>query len=319
MNSLFKPIASACSELPWFSWNDDVREMLHEHAQEFSSIRTHIVNLDSDKKYNMSYTIMSNQKLSTAVGKTIKEISHRLKLLNPDNGIILLKDLMDEKFNITSIHVLFSLIAKEIRQNSKDNLGAFHSPIVEKISDNGFPVHSDLFKIKGLLNVITSSKKDSGGDILLISSSKLIDIMTSIQMPKAVIALISQALVAKPAYDLFDMVYSLMYGNHEWSEELSQKIISRQQTIPSEAGVGYFIIDGQWLHGRTAVKGQVQESRLQRLVFDTHFTEKLPVSKPINFDHFSFNHEPQLKSQTISAEFKSYTENHALPNKALQA
>ena len=277
MNILFQQINNSNNTLSWYTWTDELKIKLSSIAEELSSINTEIINLLPNDTYGASYKC-KNKTLTKKTKDAVKFISNNLIKLEPKNGIFLFKNLIFENFSSKSLHVLFSLISEELRRTKK--MKALHSPIVENIIDEGFPVHADLFETKTLFNVITSIEKNKHGEILLLSIEDLEKAMQSVpKLPINTKDKILDILRNKNGVDLFDNIFYLMYGDHPWSNDLKREIEKRQLWLTPEEGIGYLVIDGQWLHGRNKYLGEIKENRLNRLLFDTNTTKNITEIK----------------------------------------
>ena len=189
-------------------------------------------------------------------------------MFKPSEEIVLLQDLLFDDFGASELHALFSLLSAELCKDRSCTI-SFHSPIESETADQGFPVHADLFCSRVLFNVISFMDDNDGGDILLLSNQQLQKAMKDCEdMPARAKNIIIKLLTNRSHKDKFNEVFDLMYRQDSWSYELIQKIDERLMRIPTKVGMGYLIIDGLWLHGRSAIRGPVHSKRLQRLVFD---------------------------------------------------
>jgi hypothetical protein len=283
MNVLFEKIYTE-DNLSWYTWSYTLRRKLVLISEELSLIDIQLSNLFPNEPYGTSYVSRNNINLSKISKDIVSYIAINLIKLEPSNEIMLFKNLLFDNFTAKSLHVLFTLLAAEMR--IKNNIPALHSPIVEKYVDNSFPVHADLFKTRSLFNVVAETETDKNGDILLLSINELEEAMNAVSsLPKNIQDIILKTLKFKVDSDCFDNIYSLMYGENQWKESLSHEIEKRQITLSSQNGTGYLITDGMWLHGRKEYFGKIKENRLNRLLFDTYKTEKIPkvnINYPIN-------------------------------------
>lgn len=290
MNNLFEKSGSLTSELYWYTWAYDIRKMLESISMELSSLNTVLSNISPDEQYGFTYIIEKNSCFSKELCEIVSYISDLLIEIKPPHGIILLTNLVSEKLPADALHTLFSMIAAEVRKKNPKGNTSLHSPIKSSNQDSGFPVHADLFRAKMLFNVITHKGKEKGGDITLLSAKSLFEGLGKISsIPQDVVDYIQMSLTCRTIEDNFDNVFDLMYGNHPWASCLTDEIQNRQIQIPAKIGTGYLLIDGEWLHGRTDILGEVRKSRLQRLIFDTKETMKKPIFSDIALSNLMVN------------------------------
>ncbi len=282
MNTLFKHSEKSVYGLPFYTWSEQWVRKLSLLGEELSNLETTVINIDPNEPYGFTYAALSDTVLSPSLRDVIDKITDMLIKLNPSQGIMMFEKLLFDKFNTQSLHNLFSLLSRSLTNKQElTNSISFHSPIKPELFDKGFPVHADLFKARAILNVISRTDDFDGGDILLISFKGLSDAMDATDsMPISVSEYIKEVLQTRMLNDAFDSIYNLIHGEHPWVNDLRIAIESKQFRIPGMYGVGYFIIDGQWLHGRTKIQGPVSETRLQRLVFDTKYTISLRSTSP---------------------------------------
>ena len=277
MNTLFKVSCNPVNDLSWYTWSNFYMRELENFSDHLAQLNTTIVNLSPREKYGMSYLVEKKDIVPNSVRCLVKEMAHLIVTLRPKDGIYLLNNLTTDKFTSRALHALFSLISEEIRRTGNSHELSFHSPIEEKVKNTGFPVHADLYKMKAIFNVISYVENTNGGDVTLLSASSLNNAMDKVKtMPLNVKETINSALTHRSHDDMFDYIFDLMYGRHDWVPELTKEIEKRQFCIPAEEGIGYMLIDGMWLHGRTAISGSVVSKRLQRLVFDTEQSSAIP-------------------------------------------
>jgi hypothetical protein len=263
------------NQFEWYTWSKEFRAKLILISNELNKLNTETINLFPNEIYGFTYRV-NNKKLSTETESVIYEIIKELINLNPQSGLILFNNLIFDSFSSNSLHVLFALISEEMR--IKYNIDSRHSPIVEKESDNGFPVHADLFKTKAIFNVISEVEENKHGEVLLLSINSLKESMNQVNiMPNHIKKRILNVLTHRIDNDMFDEIYDLMYGEHEWTSKLKNEIKKREIIFSLKQGMGYFAIDGEWLHGRNAYVGDILEKRLNRLLFNTEYTDKIPI------------------------------------------
>ncbi len=248
--------------------------MLSLHGEELSTIRTTTINIDPTEPYGFTYAAINSSTVSKQLNNMISILVEMLVDLNPPNGLMLFEQILSDKFTADSLHGLFTLLSTRITDlHGLHRSMSIHSPINAENIDRGFPVHADLFKARALLNIISRNDKYNGGDILLISLKQFSEAMYATHsMPGTVIELIRNILTRRISHDGFDFVFDLIHGDHPWFYDLKEEIETRLICIPGLFGAGYFLVDGQWLHGRTKIYGPVLETRLERLVFDTKNT-----------------------------------------------
>jgi hypothetical protein len=282
MDSLFKPSGNAVHNQPLYAWSNYWHRMLSLYGDELSKIQTTVINIDPNEPYGFTYVAVSNSMVSKQLYNMVCTLAELLINLNPSSGIVVFEKLLSNSFTAKSLHGLFSLLSSVISdKHGLDKSRSIHSPINPESCDNGFPIHADLFKPRAILNVITCNDEFEGGDILLVSLKELSSAMYATRsMPSQVVALIMDALTRRISHDGFDFIFDLIHGDHPWTSDLRAEIESRQICIPGSFGVGYFAVDGQWLHGRTKIHGPVLETRLERLVFDTQHTISLQPTEP---------------------------------------
>lgn len=283
MNALFKRTEKSIYGLPFYTWSDHWGEIICLLGEELSNLETSVINISPAEPYGLTYDVLGDVGFSPRLRGAVDEITELLVKLNPDQGIMMFEKILLDKFTTLSLHNLFSLLSRKLNnETGLANSQAFHSPINPETSDKGFPVHADLFKARAIFNIISRTDAFEGGDILLLPFKGLTDAMDSIDtMPLAVREYIKEALQTRMHTDAFDSIFNLIHGEYPWANDLNLEIASRQLCIPGKYGMGYFVIDGQWLHGRTKIHGPVVETRLQRLVFDTEHTMALPTASPV--------------------------------------
>jgi hypothetical protein len=312
MDMLFKPSGRILHDLIFYTWSDYWAKKLSLVGEELSSIETTVINIDPNEPYGLTYSTIDNWVPSKQLYCMVDNLADMLIGLNPAKGIIVFEKLLFNEFTSKSLHSLFSLLSRRI--NEKHGFSSYvslHSPIKPEACDRGFPVHADLFKSRAILNIISRDDEFYGGDILLISLKDLSDAMYATRsMPTQTIELIREQLNRRASHDEFDSIFDLIHGDHPWVNDLESAIESRQICIQSSYGMGYFVIDGQWLHGRTKIHGSVSNTRLERLVFDTRYTMSMQAVVPTNtLKDQQFEGLPQTK--LIHKAQKS------LPNKAI--
>jgi hypothetical protein len=313
MNILFKPSGRILNDLIFYTWSDYWAKRLSLVGEELSNIETTLINIDPNEPYGLTYSTLDSWVPSQQLCCAVDNLADMLVELNPAKDIIVFEKLLLNEFTSKSLHSLFSLLSMRINEkHGFPNYVSLHSPIKSEACDRGFPVHADLFKSRAILNIISRNDEFHGGDILLISLKDLSDAMYATRsMPTQTIELIKERLNKRTSHDEFDYIFDLIHGDHPWVNDLESAIESRQICIPGSYGMGYFVIDGQWLHGRTKIHGSVSNTRLERLVFDTKCTMCLQVVVPTNTlkDH-QFEGLPQTKS--------IYKAQKSLPNKAIR-
>lgn len=304
MNQLFESIGTRDNE-SWYTWSHSFRKKLVLIADELSTINTQLIDIFPNESYGTSYINSKDYDLSERLKNVINYMTSSLIKVTPSNGIILFKNLLFDNFSGKSLHVLFSLLSEDMR--NKNNISALHSPIVEKKSDTGFPVHADLFRTKSLFNVITETEMNKNGNILLLSIHELEEAMNAVSyLPCEVKEVILSTLKGRAEIDSFDFIYTLMYGNNPWKDDLIDEIEKRQVCISSENGIGYLVIDGIWLHGRDKYLGEIKENRLNRLLFDTENTKN--INKVPNMDNdclVNLNISSRCRIKNKSIDLKS--------------
>lgn len=313
MNTLFKLTGKSAYGLPLFTWSEDFANKLCIVSDELSSIETDLININPNENYSFTYAPLGNSIISKRLFETINEIIYLLINLNPKNGIMLFENMLFDRFSPNALHALFSLLSARLNTEKRQaNSVSLHSPLKQEESDNGFPVHADLFKAKAILNIIARTDNFEGGDILLIPFEEFSDAMYTTQsMPTSVKDYIKEVFQSRVMHDTFDSIFNLMYGDFPWVEELKASITSRQLCIPGVYGMGYFLIDGEWLHGRTKIHGSVLKSRIQRLIFDTEHT--------LSLSSVSETYEEKNKWIRVSSQNDLlYKSQKTLPNKAIQ-
>lgn len=313
MNTLFQLTGKSAYGLPFYTWTENWSNKLSVVSDELSRIETILTNIDPNESYGFTYTALGSSVISQSLSRTLDEIMYLLIRLNPRNGIMIFENMLFDKFSSNSLHALFSLLSDRLNTEERQAHSiSLHSPLKQEDSDNGFPIHADLFKAKAILNVIARTDNFEGGDILLISFEEFSDAMNSTQsMPFYVKEYIKKVFKSRVMHDTFDSIFNLMYGEFPWVEDLRSAIVSKQLCIPGIYGMGYFIIDGEWLHGRTKIHGSVLKSRIQRLIFDTEHT--------ITLRSVSETYETRnswLKNSSQNNLF--YKSQKSLPNKAIQ-
>ncbi|MES9842783.1 MAG: hypothetical protein AB2652_19860 [Candidatus Thiodiazotropha endolucinida] len=274
MKSIFTSCRVANSNLQWHTWSRHTKALLSEISRDLTDITTEIHLVAPGEQYGFSYKPCDP--INKNVLNTIDEIANALYLFEPNHGLVLLRDLIFAGFGPSELHVVFSLLSTALNKMESEGL-SLHSPIETSSRDKGFPVHADLFISRVLLNVITFKETNNGGDILLLNKDQLQRAMAETPlMPERVKSIIIKLLSGRSCDDRFNEVFGLMYGQSKWSKQLNQNISRRLITIPATTGVGYLLIDGQWLHGRTPVNGPIYSNRLQRLVFNNTTTLRMP-------------------------------------------
>ncbi|MGD1853209.1 MAG: hypothetical protein ACFB2W_03070 [Leptolyngbyaceae cyanobacterium] len=311
MNGFFRNTDRLICGLPFYTWTDQWAKTLNLLGRELSELETIIINIDPDEPYGLTYSIPKKNKISRELNKAVDNLAEMLLKISSQRGIIMFENLLSEKFTSKSLHSLFSLLSKRI--NDKQGLTnsiSLHSPIKSESHDRGFPIHADLFKARAILNIISQVDQVEGGDIILISFEELLDAMhETSSMPTSVINFVQNIVSKRTSCDRFHSIFDLMHGNYPWVSHLEAAIETRQICIPSSYGVGYFIVDGQWLHGRTKINGPVFETRLERLVFDTEDTISLQPLSP-NVDIESSQHPIYADNTLFFKAEKSFLNKH---------
>lgn len=272
MNGLFERTGHEHGQFAYYTWCAELESRIGRHAVEFAEYRTSVHDLRPDQPYGLTYTVDEQSTVSSSASLLLTEMASRLRMVQPPAGLVLLRDLVSHRIPPAAVHGLFALLARHLGDLAGGS--AFHSPISSQRTGAGFPLHADLFSERVLFNVITEDSGGDGGEIALLSAAELRGLMAGIpELPPSVRHQIERALGLKSRSDSFDEVFALMYGSHDWVPGLRARIEAAQHLVPATCGTGYLLVDGEWLHGRTAASYPIRPSRLQRLVFDSVTTE----------------------------------------------
>jgi len=314
MNTAFKLVDPEYYSVGLYTWSEHAKTELLRSAEELAQLSTVIEVRLPNEPYGASYTITKHCHPSNRLSDIVSLVSEELFFLDPKIGLMLFSGLIFDGLNGNHLHALFALTSNNLNLHSNGMTLSLHSPIKSYENDTGFPVHADLFKSRALFNVISENNDIYSGQTLLIPIDSLYRAMTNTrELPSGVVEFIINVLSHRVDQDFFDIVFNLMHGEHIWAEPLKANIEKEIIMLPVQAGDGYFLIDGKWLHGRAPVKGKVTTSRLQRLTFDTKATleiQKIGLDIPSDII-------PHLVDET-GAVFQKTKSIKAMPNKSIQ-
>ncbi|MEM6738010.1 MAG: hypothetical protein AAF620_18270 [Bacteroidota bacterium] len=296
------PLNQINQNLHWYTWSKQYKEELLIHARSLSEMPTVIRNIFPKSKYGYSYDIVCEDYISPQLENLVEDICSQLFNIDDDNRAFLLHDLLFDEFDKNSLASLITVISNRLRRN----ILSYHSPVKEQVSDVGFPVHADLFGPRALFIIMTNHQLGNGGDILLVKKTDVIESLYRVtSISESTIEFVKCLLENRYDFDGFDICFRILHGNFCWQKAFKEEIRKKTVFVSNRNGYGYFVEDGEWLHGRTRINGKVNRDRFQRLVFDT----KRTLSKPFHDFLIDFPHRADklTKDQLIEDElYKSW-------------
>jgi hypothetical protein len=262
----------------WFTWSVEARELLTRIASDLARFaEPTLVHISSGvEAYDYSYSYEGVQ-LDSAVDGAFDAVVRALKRLKLGPRAYFLTKMQDDKIDGLAIHVFLTLTRDAFVRSAGDPWSAIYAPTAEVGPSVGrFPLHCDLYRASGLLNIYDKVPTDGSGKILLLPFEGFnLAMHATRSLPAKIEAEIRAYLTTNLVRDSWNDLYSLIYGSgtgfertpHVWSEELNAEMLSRSTMLSPRTGEGYLVNDRLWLHGRGAPSGGVFENRMRRLVF----------------------------------------------------
>ena len=167
------------------------------------------------------------------------------------------------------LHRIFALIRAGIARVNGDPRTALHAPVKTKRHDEGFALHSDLFLTERLFLIFDNVPSGESGKSLFLSREEFeAAVAGATLMPRQQQTRLRTLMRVPVNADSFDNWFDLVYSSdNPWNRQLVRSIKQASSAIKFHRGEGYLLHDRRWLHGRTAAKGGVTETRFRRLVY----------------------------------------------------
>ena len=142
-----------------------------------------------------------------------------------------------------------------------------------KKTDGRLPLHADMW-IPGVLFNVFYHVTPGHGLTTLLSVDDLWPALHDFGMDPQTIAELQQIVDEAGSCDSYVAFASRLYDDPEWGLTLADFLDARAHTAPLGSGEGYLVDDRRWLHGRTALPGdlvpaELRPHRMYRLAYNT--------------------------------------------------
>jgi hypothetical protein len=258
------------SHVKWLTWSAPARRLLSRFGAEAEQLPSpkHI-RLLGGLEFDHTYSIPMADIRRLDCFPKLEQMGMALRSQQPEDGLILFRELLDDKFAGEHLHKLFACLREILAESTGKILGALYAPLSyvgRKAGD--FPLHADLYVPDLLWNVFDRVPTDGSGMATLLPILTFRELLQEAQTPLAERKVLLSCLEDDSLEDRFRTFYDLLYVNGaDWTDRLTALMTQRQFRLPLGYGQGYLINDRNWLHGREAPAGGVTTKRVHRLVF----------------------------------------------------
>jgi hypothetical protein len=252
----------------WYTWSPEALAFVHDHARELRRLQQPtLVNIKGCEPYEASYDIHPDR-LASLDRRRLDALARSLVSIGVGSRLMLLTGMRRREVDSALMYVLFAILRTAIVTSTRNPKRALFTPVKAVRSDDGFPLHADLFINERLLLIFDDVPEDQSGKTLLLPTTALFKMLAGLpQMPASSRRQVERLLTGPLKKDGFDTLYSLLHGPHPWRADLQAALTKHQVAIKFRPGEGYLLNDRHWLHGRTAASGPVRARRFRRLVF----------------------------------------------------
>jgi hypothetical protein len=264
----FPGLEPALSSVHWYTWSPEARAMLHRLGAAVAHLENTKLQMFEEAGlrygiYHQSRAALPDRELAAGIEALGEAL---MQYVLPEEGIVLMRDLLDDTINGAVIHHLFSLLA----DCPGDKI--IYAPIVPSNGFGGaFPLHSDLFRVGALFSVFDRVPEDPTGASTFLPTVQLLAILTGLDcVPPHVTERIASLLRDRTGDDHFDELFELLHDRrHPWTAKIDEILGKKRSLAKLRRGEGYLVDDRKWMHGRTGQRAQVTCDRMHRLAFWT--------------------------------------------------
>jgi hypothetical protein len=253
----------------WYSWSSESIDLVRYNADRIHALSyPRCISVPGCEPYDSTYTY----RLSALPGPLIDlalDSAESLLRVRPGRRMRFFSGMFSGPFSSPVLHKYFALIRAGVIWIQGDPRSALHAPVHTERTDDGFPLHADLFLTNRLWLVFDDVPEGRSGTALFLPRHVLdAAIQANPHIPPSTRERLRRLLDGGMGTDSFDQCFDLLHSRvNPWTASLAKVMKRRRWEITLQRGEGYLLHDRRWLHGRTAVNGHVSSARFRRLVY----------------------------------------------------
>jgi hypothetical protein len=252
----------------WLTWGPSVIRFVDSFRSDIDKLHVpRIISVHGCEPYDSSYSYILSR-LDRRFAEHVLSLSEELLSFRIGTTLNFVTGMLNHPLESLRLWKLFALLRSGLVKLMGDSKSALNAPVFAARSDDGFPLHADLFRTERLWLVFDHVADGKGGASLFLPMATLLNIVRSLECIPEEIAKQMLLLVLRVNSDSFDHFFDLLYwDDNPWRLPLARALNRARRRIRLRRGEGYLIHDRHWLHGRDAILASVPRSRFRRLVF----------------------------------------------------
>lgn len=253
----------------WYSWSPASIRLIETNLDRITALSDPCcISVRGCNPYSSTYSYRLSA-LSEPLVAFALDAAEALLRLPTGRSMRFLGGMLNPPLSSSVLHKCFALIRAGVARLKSDPRAALHPPVKTERMDEGFLPHRDLFLTERLWLVFDDVPTGRSGRALLLPSEVLDDAMKANHLiPSDKRRRLQILLSGRVERDCFDECYDLLHSpDNPWAVSLADAMKRGCWAIKFRRGEGYLLNDRRWLHGRTAVRGGVSETRFHRLTY----------------------------------------------------